>query len=83
MKRGKTRRLEEIEREEEEQRKRLLEEEWKASQVEKDPELFILRDLEDAETVDTTGFNTFNQIHSYDGELNTMTFNCVRNSKAF
>lgn len=51
--------------------------------MEQDPELIILRDLEDAELIDSVGFCQINQIHAYDGELNTMTFNCVKNSKAF
>eukprot|EP00347_Sterkiella_histriomuscorum_P000379 403376088 len=83
LKRGKSKRLEEIEKEEEAERKRILEEEWKASQIEADPELVLLRDLDDAQLVDTTGFSTINQINAYDGELNSMTFNCVKNSKAF
>ena len=48
LKRGKSKRLEEIEKEEEAERKRILEEEWKASQIEADPELVLLRDLDDA-----------------------------------
>jgi hypothetical protein len=83
LKKGKSKRLEEIERQEEEERKRLLEEEWKAAQVLLEPEISIFRDLDEAGQVPTAGFSEFNKIHAYDGELNTMTFNCVKNSKAF
>ncbi|CDW82960.1 UNKNOWN [Stylonychia lemnae] len=79
MKRGKARRLEEIEKQEVEERKRQLEQEWLAAQEESDPELVILRGLEESKIA----MNFDNSIQAYDGELTSMTFNHVKSSKAF
>ena len=85
LKRGKSKRLEELEKEEERERQRLLEEEWAAANQAQDQsaELNLLRDLEDAELVETAGFGEFSKAIDYDGELNSMTFNRVKGSRAF
>ena len=51
-----------------------MEEAWKLSEEEVQPELVILRELD---------AHDFEGVKVYDGEINAMTFAHVKNSKAF
>lgn len=74
LKKGKTRRLEEIQKEEEEARQRELEEQWKASQIQNEPELAILRELSDTSAIEP---------EAYDGELSQLNFTHIKDNQAF
>ena len=60
LRRGKAKKLEEIQKEEEE-KQRLLEEAWNDSAPEAEPEMMILREFDPAD---------FEEIKAYDGEIN-------------
>jgi hypothetical protein len=74
IKRNKTRKLEQIRKEEEEEKARILEAEWQMSQELFTPEMRIVKDIDRSE---------FEEIKAFDGELNSMAFNHVKSSKAF
>jgi septal ring factor EnvC (AmiA/AmiB activator) len=74
LKKGKAKKLEKIEEEEERERQRLLEEEWELHNKQDEPEMVILKELDASE---------FEKVQVYDGDLNPMTFNHVKRSKAF
>lgn len=52
----------------------MLEEEWKKQKVVKEPELFLINEIDQSEVEEST---------AYDGKLNSMTFNLIKNNRAF
>lgn len=74
LKKGKSKKLESMEKAEEEERKRLMEEEWERENKEFAPEMVLFKELDPSE---------FEKVKVYDGELNPMTFNHVKATKAF
>ena len=75
LQRGKNRKLKELEAKEEEERLRMLEEEWAKHLKEQEPELVLLKEV----TSDEDGLS----MHAYEGEMNGMTFNHIKNSRVF
>lgn len=74
LRKGKSKKLEEMKMKEEEEKQRIMEEAWTKAGEEVEPELLIIRELDRDE---------FEEVKVYDGDINQMTFAHVKNSKAF
>ena len=74
FKKRKNIKLEEIKKQEEEERERIMEEEWEKQRQLEYPDLVLLKEIDPLD---------FEEVKAYDGNLNPMTFNLVKKSKAF
>mmetsp|Transcript_13768 Transcript_13768/g.13464 ORF Transcript_13768/g.13464 Transcript_13768/m.13464 type:complete len:135 (+) Transcript_13768:208-612(+) len=74
LKRGKDQRLQKMIKEKEEEKQRRLEEEWNKLNNPVEPEFFLLKEIDARD---------YEEVKDYDGEINGMTFNLIKSSKAF